>query len=88
MGAMRPLTADELDVLARMAAIDLPISVAQAGKRADLLPALAKKRAVVATGADQWALTRLGKWHGEGRHKALAGSHDQYRAETRWPARH
>ncbi|MCP3909683.1 MAG: hypothetical protein GY745_02215 [Actinomycetia bacterium] len=84
---MKPLTADELDVLARMAAIDLPISAVQAGKRADLLPALVKKRAVVATGVDQWALTRFGKWHGEGRLKTLEGSHDHYWAETRLSAR-
>lgn len=70
-----------------MAAIDIPISAVQAGKRADLLPTLAKKRAVVASGRDQWALTRFGKWHGEQHLKTLEGTTGQFWAETRMSAR-
>jgi hypothetical protein len=84
---MKPLTVNELDVLARMAAIDLPITAIQAGKRAELLPVLAHKRAVVTCGLDQWALTRFGKWHGERHLKTLEGSHGQFWAETNISAR-
>jgi hypothetical protein len=84
---MKPLTANELDVLARMAAIDLPISSIQAGKRADLLPALARKRAVSVIGPDQWELTRFGKWHGEQHLKTLERVHGQFWAETKLSAR-
>ncbi|MCP5027712.1 MAG: hypothetical protein GY929_15665 [Actinomycetia bacterium] len=83
---MKPLTSEELDVLARMAAIDTPISTAQAGKRSELLPILVRKRAVVAVGSD-WALTRFGKWHGERHLKTLEGSNGQFWAETRMSAR-
>ncbi len=84
---MKPLTAGELDVLARMAAIDIPISTVQAGKRANLLPVLVGKRAVVAAGPGQWALTRFGKWHGERHLQTLEGNDGQFWTETRASAR-